>query len=78
MAARPGEQGAKTVEVGYRIGTGRAPRIRSSILREGSGQWGMSWDVNLDIGVAGLDFRGLTLLTSGGTQAAASGANSQT
>ena len=24
MAARPGEQGAKTVEVGYRIGTGRA------------------------------------------------------
>ena len=70
LIARPGEQGAKTSEVGYRAGTGRAPRIRSAILREGSGQYGMSWDVNLDIGVRGLDFRGMQLITSGGTQAA--------
>jgi hypothetical protein len=73
LAARPGEQGAKTMEVGYRIGTGRAPRIRSSILREGSGQYGMSWDVNLDIGVQVLDFRGFVLINGGDTQLAASG-----
>ena len=73
LAARPGEQGAKTIEVGYRIGTGRAPRIRSAILREGSGQYGMSWDVNLDIGAKILDYRGLVLLTGGGSQLAATG-----
>ncbi|MGO9111161.1 MAG: hypothetical protein ACLP9L_18205, partial [Thermoguttaceae bacterium] len=73
LAARPGEQGAKTAEVGYRIGTGRAPRIRSAILREGSGQYGMAWDVNLDIGVLPLDFRGFVLITGQGAQAAATG-----
>jgi hypothetical protein len=70
LLARPGEQGAKTAEVGYRVGTGRAPRIRSAMLREGSGQYGMAWDVNLDIGVRGLDFRAMQLLTGGGTQPA--------
>jgi hypothetical protein len=75
MAARPGEQGAKTVEIGYRIGTGRAPRIRSAILREGSGQYGMSWDANLDIGAKILDFRGLVLITGGGSQLAATSPN---
>jgi hypothetical protein len=73
LMARPGEQGAKTVEVGYRTGTGRAPRIRSAILREGSGQYGMAWDVNLDIGVCALDYRGMVLLTGGGSQLAATG-----
>ena len=77
LAARPGEQGAKTIEVAYRTGTGRAPRIRSSMLREGSGQYGMAWDVNLDIGAAPMDFRALVMLTNGGTQQAASGINSQ-
>jgi len=70
LIARPGEQGAKTAEVGYRTGTGRAPRIRSAILREGSGQYGMAWDVNSDLGVRALDFRGFQLLTCNGTQPA--------
>ena len=78
LAARPGEQGAKTVEVGYRIGTGLRLRIRAGIFREGEGRWGMSWDVNLDIGAKTLDFRGLVLLTGGGSQQAASEVNSQT
>lgn len=57
LAARPGENGAKTIEVGYLRGTGRAPQIRSSVLMQG--QWGMNWDVNLDIGAKALDYRGL-------------------
>jgi hypothetical protein len=71
LAARPGENGAKTIEVGYRSGTGRAPRIRSAPLREGTGQYGFAWDVNLDIGCKILDYRGLVLLTGGGSQLAA-------
>ena len=73
LIARPGEQGAKTVEVGYRIGTGRAPRIRSSIFREGEGRYGFQWDCNLDIGVKILDFRGMVCLTSGYSALAATG-----
>ena len=76
LVARPGEQGAKTIEVGYRVGTGRAPRIRSAILREGSGQYGMSWDVNLDIGALPLDYRSFVLLTGNGSQLAATGPTS--
>ena len=33
----------------------------------------MAWDVNLDIGVRALDFRGLQLLTGNGSQAAVGG-----
>jgi predicted RecA/RadA family phage recombinase len=33
----------------YRRGTGRAPVLRSFVLDRG--QWGIGWDVNLDIGV---------------------------
>jgi hypothetical protein len=73
LIARPGEQGAKTIEVGYRIGTGRAPRIRSSVMREGEGRYGFQWDANLDIGVKILDYRGIICLTSGYSQAAATG-----
>ena len=73
LAARPGEQGAKTIEVGYLRGMGRAPRIRSAILREGSGQFGIAWDASMDIGVCPLDFRGFQLITGGGTQLAATG-----
>jgi phage major head subunit gpT-like protein len=57
LAARPGEEGAKTIEVGYRRGTGRAPVIRSFILDKG--QWGMGWDINMDIGAKALDFRAM-------------------
>lgn len=57
LAARPGEEGAKTIEVGYLRGSGRAPSIRSFVLDRG--QWGMGWDVKMDIGAKALDFRGL-------------------
>jgi hypothetical protein len=73
LAARPGEQGAKTIEVGYLRGLGRAPRIRSAILREGSGQYGIAWDVSMDVGICPLDYRGLVLINGGGTQLAATG-----
>jgi hypothetical protein len=33
----------------------------------------MAWDVNLDIGVCALDYRGMVLLTGGGSQLAATG-----
>ena len=56
LACRPGEQGAKTAEVGYLRGTGRAPQIRSYVLEHG--QWGIGWDIKHDIGAAILDFRG--------------------
>jgi hypothetical protein len=47
---------APVVEVAYRTGTGRAPQLRSFILTEG--QWGMGWDINLDIGAKAVDYRG--------------------
>ena len=37
----------------------------------------MSWDVNLDIGAKILDYRGLVLLTGGGSQLAATGPDDQ-
>jgi len=73
LAARPGEQGAKTIEVGYLRGSGRAPRIRSQQLQPGLGQYGFAWDVNMDIGAKILDYRGLVLLTGGGSQLTATG-----
>lgn len=73
MVARPGEGGAKTAEVGYLRGTGRAPRIRSGVLPQGMGQYGFAWDVNMDIGAKILDYRGFVQLTGGGTQLAATG-----
>ena len=57
LSARPGEEGAKTIEVGYRRGTGRAPVIRSFVLDKG--QWGIGWDINFDIGGKALDFRAM-------------------
>ncbi len=57
LAARPGEEGAKTIEVGYLRGTGRAPQLRSFVLTQG--QWGIGWDMNMDIGAKALDYRGL-------------------
>lgn len=63
LAARPGEEGAKTIEVGYLRGTGRAPQLRSFILDKG--QWGIGWDIKFDIGCKPLDFRGLYFCTGG-------------
>jgi len=61
-AARPGENGAKTIEVGFIRGSGRAPSVRSYMLSQG--QYGMGWDVNLDIGAKALDFRAMTRATA--------------
>ena len=55
LAASPAT--ARTIEVGYLAGTGRAPSIRSYPLA--AGQWGLGWDIKLDIGAKALDFRGL-------------------
>lgn len=46
-----------TIEVGYVRATGRAPVIRPYMLDKG--QWGMGWDIKLDIGAKALDYRGL-------------------
>ncbi len=49
--------GPRTMRVAYRRGTGRAPVMRSYNLDKG--QWGMGWDINLDVGAAPMDYRGL-------------------
>jgi hypothetical protein len=47
--------GSRSIRVAYRRGTGRAPVMRSFQLAQG--QWGMGWDINLDIGAAFMDYR---------------------
>lgn len=47
---------ARTMEVAYLRGTGRAPVVRSAPLT--MGKYGINWDVCLDIGVCPLDWRG--------------------
>jgi hypothetical protein len=47
--------GEKGLRVAYRRGTGRRPAMRRFNLTQG--QWGVGWDINLDIGVAFLDYR---------------------
>lgn len=49
---------APTIEVGYLAGTGRRPTLRSWTLNQG-GQYGVGFDIKLDIGAKALDFRGL-------------------
>lgn len=49
---------AHTIEVAYRTGTGRSPQSRSW-TSTGKGQWGVGWDINLDIGAKAMDWRGL-------------------
>lgn len=56
--------GPRTIRVAYRRGTGRAPVMRSFNLDKG--QWGMGWDINLDIGAAPMDYRGLYKSTGTG------------
>lgn len=43
------------LRVAYRRGTNRQPVMRSFVLDKG--QWGMGWDVNLDIGAAFVEWR---------------------
>jgi hypothetical protein len=54
-ACQPGVNGARTIEVGYLRGTGRAPQINSWV--ENRGQWGIGHAVKMDIGAKPLDFR---------------------
>lgn len=49
--------GPRTVRVAYRRGTNRQPQLRSFTLDKG--QWGIGWDVNMDIGAKALDYRGM-------------------
>jgi hypothetical protein len=49
--------GSRTIRVAYRAGTGRRPTMRSFNLDQG--QWGMGWDINMDIGAKAMDYRGL-------------------
>lgn len=53
---------AHTIEVAYLRGTGRSPQVRSFKLDKG--QWGVGWDVNMDIGAKALDWRGLHKATA--------------
>lgn len=43
------------LRVAYRRGTNRQPQMRSFLLDKG--QWGMGWDINLDIGGAFVEWR---------------------
>ncbi len=56
--------GPRTIRVAYRRGTNRLPVLRSYSLDQG--QWGMGWDINMDIGAAAMDYRGLHHSTGAG------------
>jgi len=49
---------AHGIVVAYLAGTGRSPQSRSWVLDRG-GQWGMGWDINMDVGADVLDYKGL-------------------
>lgn len=57
--------GRRTVKVVYRRGAGRMPQVRSFTLDRG--QWGIGFDINLDIGAFARDFRGLYKSTGAGS-----------
>lgn len=63
IAARPGEGGTRTIEVGYLRGRGRAPRVTSFMHQN---KLMMEWTVTMDIGAKAIDFRGLYRSTGGG------------
>ena len=52
------------IRVAYRLGTGRLPQMRSFVLDKG--QWGVGWDINLDIGAAIVDWQPLYKSTGAG------------
>lgn len=43
------------IEVGYLAGSGGRPTLRQFVLDQG--QWGVGWDIKLDIGAKALDYR---------------------
>lgn len=47
--------GSRGLRVAYRRGTNRQPSLRSFALDRG--QWGLGWDINMDIGVAFTEWR---------------------
>ncbi len=51
-----------TIEVGFLRGTGRAPSSRAFTLDQG--QFGVGWDVKMDIGAKSLDFKGMNKNTA--------------
>lgn len=51
-----------TIECAYLRGSGRVPQIRPFVLDRG--QWGLGWDVKMDVGAKALDWRGLAKATS--------------
>jgi hypothetical protein len=53
LSAAPG----RTLRCAYLRGSGRAPVVRSFTLDKG--QWGIAWDVKMDIGVKEMAFAGL-------------------
>ena len=53
---------APTIEVAYRRGTGRMPQVRGFVLDKG--QWGLGWDINLDIGAKAMEWRTLRKTTA--------------
>ena len=61
-AGQPGQNNAQTCLVAYRSGTMRSPQIRSYTLSQG--QWGMGWDVAMDIGAKPLHWRFLQKATA--------------
>lgn len=56
LASRPG----RTIRVAYLRGQ-RTPEVRSFTLDRG--QWGIGWDIKMDIGAKPVDFRGLVYST---------------
>lgn len=52
----------KGIEIGYRRGTGRAPRIDTFMLT--GARWGLGWKCNMDIGGKAIDWRGLHKATA--------------
>jgi hypothetical protein len=56
--------GRRSIRVAYRRGTGRRPALRRFTLDRG--QWGLGWDINLDIGAAFMDYLGWYRSTGAG------------
>jgi hypothetical protein len=56
--------GSKSLRVAYRRGTGRAPQLRRFELSKG--QWGVGWDIKMDIGAAFMDYRTFVKSTGAG------------
>lgn len=53
-----GARTRRTIEVGYLAGTGRRPQVRQFVLDRG--QWGIGFDVKMDIGAKALSWQALS------------------